>query len=74
MINAIRFCACLAAFLAVSTLARAQQEVRLKSGGVLIGSAAIDGANAVVQVGDSAMRVTLSDVAEISAVVKADVP
>ena len=74
MIYAFRYCACLTALLAVSTPAHAQQEVRLKSGGVLVGSATIDGANAVVQVGDSALRVPMSDVAEITAVVKAEVP
>ena len=45
MIYAFRFCACLAALLALSTSVHAQQEVRLKSGGVLVGSATIDGAS-----------------------------
>ena len=60
--------------LAASSLAVAQQEVRLKSGGVLLGTATIDGEHAVVQVGDATMRVPLANVAEIAAVAKPDVP
>ena len=52
----------------------AQQEVRLKSGGVLLGSATIDGDHAIIQVGDSTIRVPLANVAEVSAVTKADEP
>lgn len=60
--------------LSLAPLAAAQQEVRLKSGGVLLGSATIDGEHAIVQVGDAAMRVPLAEVAEISAVARPDDP
>lgn len=59
---------------AIAESAFAQQEVRLKSGGVLLGSATIDGEHAIVQVGDTSLRVPLANVAEISAVAKADQP
>jgi hypothetical protein len=63
-----------ASLVSMASLAAAQQEVRLKSGGVLLGSATIDGDHAVVQVGEAAMRVPLAEVAEISATVKAEEP
>jgi hypothetical protein len=62
----------LVTLLAIAEHASAQQEVRLKSGGVLLGSATVDGEHAVVQVGDATIKVPLANVAEISAVAKAD--
>ncbi|WP_428306123.1 carboxypeptidase-like regulatory domain-containing protein [Lacipirellula sp.] len=64
----------LVALSVIATPASAQQEVRLKSGGVLLGSATIDGEHAIVLVGDSTLKVPLANVAEISAVAKADQP
>lgn len=54
--------------------ASAQQQVRLKSGGVLLGAATVEGADAKVVVGDATLSVPLADVAEIAAVAKMEEP
>ncbi|BBO35088.1 carboxypeptidase-like regulatory domain-containing protein [Lacipirellula parvula] len=72
--NSLRILLASLAVTLIASPALAQQQVRLKSGGVLLGAAAVEGAEAVVQVGDSTMRVPLADISEIAAVPQAEEP
>lgn len=60
------------ALFVLAASASAQQQVRLKSGGVLLGAATVEGADAKVVVGDATLSVPLADIAEITAVAKAE--
>ncbi len=65
--------ATLALFLVASS-ALAQQQVRLKSGGVLLGAVTTDGTEVVVQIDNAEMRLPIADVAEIAAISHAKDP